>query len=156
MPQNAAVESVENPLADEGPGSDIEQPDAGTFPLTVRDMFTNTHVVEVTPETRIFEVKELLRAEKDESMDYLDALVLLHNREPLDDEATVGSHGLSWETTVGISNQDPAKGRERGHRRCGWWTRSRGCPRRSRRGSAGRSGPGCSTASRRGCRCRRR
>ena len=113
VPQNAAVESVENPLADEGPGSDIEQPDAGTFPLTVRDMFTNTHVVEVTPETRIFEVKELLRAEKDESMDYLDALVLLHNREPLDDEATVGSHGLSWETTVGISNQDPAKGRER-------------------------------------------
>jgi len=86
VPKNAAVENVENPLADEGPGSDIEQPDAGTFPLTLRDMFTNTHVVKVTPETRIFEVKELLRAEKDESMDFLDTLVLLHNREPLDDE----------------------------------------------------------------------
>ena len=47
------------------------------------------------------------------ALDYLDAHVLLHNGEPLDDDSTVGSHGLSRETIVGISNQDVAKGRER-------------------------------------------
>jgi len=155
---------MENPLAI------VER---GTFPLTLRDVFANTHVVEVAPETTIFEVKELLRAAKTDAelsaarerlaqivaraqdktqlaarevqkaayreeidaiarleeqarelestaldlsvraLDYLDAHVLLHNGEPLDDDSTVGSHGLSRETIVGISNQDVAKGRER-------------------------------------------
>eukprot|EP01045_Picozoa_sp_COSAG04_P024342 COSAG04_NODE_3024_length_3267_cov_2.198548_4_plen_450_part_00 len=179
-----------------------------SFPLTLRDVFNNTHVLDVTPQTKIFEVKELLRvakkaqvqtelafakerlaqmesamardADKDElareaerllhnqsplddditvsdvldrlaveklaaaeqvarleaqarevlprllappiyshllprrsSIDYLDALVLLYNGEALDDDGTVGSHGLSRETVVGLSMQDPAKGRQR-------------------------------------------
>ena len=157
--------AMENPLAI------VER---GAFPLTLRDVFANTHVVEVAPETTISEVKELLRAAKTDAelsaarerlaqivaraqdktqlaareaqkaayreeidviarleeqarelestpaldlsvraLDYLDAHVLLHNGEPLDDDSTVGSHGLSRETIVGISNQDVAKGRER-------------------------------------------
>ena len=44
---------MENPLAI------VER---GTFPLTLRDVFANTHIVEVAPETTISEVKELLRA----------------------------------------------------------------------------------------------
>ena len=44
---------------------------------------------------------------------HLDAFVLLHNGDPMDDDSTVSSHGLSRETIVGISNQDVAKGRER-------------------------------------------
>ena len=173
---------MENPLAI------VER---GTFPLTLRDVFANTHFVDVAPETTISEVKELLRAAKTDAelsaarerlaqivaraqdktqlaareaqkaayreeidviarleeqarelestalhlsevvsarlspldylarlprsttLDYHDAHVLLHNGEPLDDDSTVGSHGLSRETIVGISNQDVAKGWER-------------------------------------------
>ena len=155
---------MENPLA---------KAERGTFPLTLRDVFANTHIVEVAPETTISEVKELLRAAKTDAelsaarerlaqivaraqdktqlaareaqkvayreqidviarleeqtrelestaldpsvraLDYLDAFVLLHNGDPLDDDSTVSSHGLSRETIVGISNQDVAKGRER-------------------------------------------
>jgi hypothetical protein len=162
---------MENPLAGaarNGP-SEVAMVEVGPFPLTLRDVFTNTHVVDVTPATKVFEVKELLRdakkvqaeaelssarehlvqiesevsraqesaqaaqlaalaAEKAaaaeqiarfeeqarelESLDYLDALVL-HSQEPLDDDGTVGSHGLSRETTVGISNKDAAQGRAR-------------------------------------------
>ena len=68
----------------------------------------------------MFEVKELLRAAKSESIDYVDGLVLLYSGQPLGDETTVGSHMLSRETTVMMSNQDVAKGRaarmERGER----------------------------------------
>ena len=69
--------------------------EGGPFPLTLRDVFTNTHVVQVTPETKIWEVKELLRAAKREPVEYADSLVLLYNQRPLDDDSTVGSHGLS-------------------------------------------------------------
>ena len=156
--------AMENPLA---------KAERGTFPLTLRDVFANTHIIEVAPETTISEVKELLRAAKTDAelsaarerlaqivaraqdktqlaareaqkaayreqidaiarleeqtrelestaldpsvraLDYLDAFVLLHNGDPMDDDSTVSSHGLSRETIVGISNQDVAKGRER-------------------------------------------
>ena len=59
----------------------------------------------------MFEVKELLRAAKREPVEYADSLVLLYNQRPLDDDSTVGSHGLSRETIVGLSNQDAARGR---------------------------------------------
>ena len=39
-------------------------PAARPFPLTLRDIFTNEHTVQVSPETKVFEVKELLRAAK--------------------------------------------------------------------------------------------
>ena len=141
----------------------------GAFPLTLRDMFTNTHTVEVNPQTKVFQVKELLRAAKhaeaqaalaearpavarlemesemareqeakdqvaaleakrvaaaDEiarleaqareagSVEYIDAMALLYNRQPLDDDTTVGSHGLTESTTVTLSMaQDPERGR---------------------------------------------
>ena len=41
-----------------------------------------------------------------ESVEFLDAAVLLFDGQPLDDERTVGSHGLSRTTTVTLS-QDP-------------------------------------------------
>eukprot|EP01045_Picozoa_sp_COSAG04_P002279 COSAG04_NODE_81_length_27945_cov_46.142821_22_plen_773_part_00 len=166
---------MENPLAGAarrlGGGAGGEQEgEIGPFPLTLKDMFTNTHVVDVAPETKIHKVKELLRdvkkAQADEelssardrlaqieseqreqqvdedqaqlaareaqkvaaaehvaqreaqareldSLDFVDSVVLLYDQNPLDDETTVGSHGLSRETTVGISSQDVAKGRER-------------------------------------------
>ena len=94
---------MENPLAEE----------AGPFPLTLRDIFTNSYVVEVRPEMPVFEVKELVRAAKGESIEFVDAAVLLFDGQPLDDESTVGSHSLSRRTTVTLSNQDASKGRER-------------------------------------------
>eukprot|EP01045_Picozoa_sp_COSAG04_P013240 COSAG04_NODE_929_length_9364_cov_4.141932_1_plen_677_part_10 len=44
---------------------------------------------------------------------FLDAAVLLFDGQPLDDDSTVGSHGLSRTTTVTLSSQDARKGRER-------------------------------------------
>ena len=82
------------------------------FPLTLQDMFTNRFVVEVTPRTSIHEVKELLRLQKDGPVESVDTMLLLFDTQPLDDDTTVGSHGLSAETTVTISNQNPARGRE--------------------------------------------
>ena len=67
--------AAENPLPAAAP-PDIALA-AGPFPLTLRDMFTNTHTVQVTPETKVFEVKELLRAAKGESVEYVDAMALL-------------------------------------------------------------------------------
>ena len=75
-------------------------------------MFTNTHTVQVTPETKVFEVKELLRAAKGESVEYVDAMALLYNQGTLEDASTVGSHGLTESTTVTLSmSQDPERGR---------------------------------------------
>ena len=82
------------------------------FPLTLQDMFTRRFVVEVTPRTRVFEVKELVRLQKAEPVESVDTMLLLFDTQPLDDDTTVGSHGLSAETTVTLSNQNPAKGRE--------------------------------------------
>ena len=82
------------------------------FALTLRDVFTNTVTVEVRPSMRICDVKKLVRAAKNESLDYLDGLVLLHDKQLLPDDATVAECGLSAETIVGISGQDAAKGRE--------------------------------------------
>ena len=104
---------MENPLAARRGPAELGLAEIGPFPLTLRDVFTNTHVLDVTPETTIAEVKELLRAAKGESREYVDAVVLLHERKPLSDDSTVGSHGLSRETTVGLSTQDAAHGRTR-------------------------------------------
>ena len=86
----------ENPLA-------IELQEVGPFPLTLKDMFTNTHTVRVGPETKVFEIKELLRAAKGEPVEYVDAMALLYNQDTLDDDSTVGSHGLTEGTTVTLS-----------------------------------------------------
>lgn len=48
-----------------------------------------------------------------ESVEFLDAALLLYDGQPLDDDSTVGSHGLSRTTTVTLSNQDARKGRAR-------------------------------------------
>ena len=93
-------------------GIAVPAAEVGPFPLTLKDMFTNTHAVQVTPETKVFEVKELLRAAKGESVEYVDAMALLYNRQPLDDDSTVGSHGLTEGTTVTLSMaQHPERGR---------------------------------------------
>ena len=47
---------IENPLARAAP--------AAPFPLTLKDMFTNSYVVEVRPEMPVHEVKELVRTAK--------------------------------------------------------------------------------------------
>ncbi len=99
----------------------LELAEMGPFPLTLRDIFTNTHTVHVGPETKVFEVKEMLRAAKGESIEYVDAMALLYNQQPLDDDSTVGSHGLTEGTTVTLSMaQAPERGRamrrERGER----------------------------------------
>ena len=46
------------------PPGGMELAEMGPFPLTLKDIFTNTHTVRVSPETKVFEVKELLRAAK--------------------------------------------------------------------------------------------
>ena len=56
----------DNPLAADGPPADIELQEAGPFPLTLKDMFTNSYVVEARPEMPVHEVKELVRAAKKE------------------------------------------------------------------------------------------
>ena len=55
---------MENPLAADGPPPEIELQETGPFPLTLRDMFTNSYVVEARPEMPVHEVKELVRAVK--------------------------------------------------------------------------------------------
>ena len=88
--------ATENPLA-----ASADDPEAGTFPLSLRDVFMKTVVVDVTPETKMYEVKEAVRVAKgEEGMEYLDAMVLLYEHQPLDDDSTVASHGLSRETIV--------------------------------------------------------
>ena len=57
---------MENPLAADGPPAYIELQEVGPFPLTLKDMFTNSYVVEARPEMRVHEVKELVRAAKKE------------------------------------------------------------------------------------------
>ena len=139
-------------------------------------MFGKTQTVQVSAETKVFEVKELVRAAKASeaeaalasahealaqlesemaqapgdkaraaaleaerlaaagevarleaqaaeagSVEYVDAMALLYNQDTLDDDSTVGSHGLTESTTVTLSMaQDPERGRamrrERGER----------------------------------------
>eukprot|EP01045_Picozoa_sp_COSAG04_P015137 COSAG04_NODE_1177_length_7916_cov_13.807599_6_plen_730_part_00 len=160
--------TTDNPLAADGPPADIELQEAGPFPLTLKDMFTNAYVVEARPQMPVHEVKELVRTAKKEeaegrlaatrgglarleaeaararakpelaalearkaesageiarledqvreveSVEFLDAAVLLFDGQPLDDERTVDSHGLSRTTTVTLSmTQDPELGRAR-------------------------------------------
>ena len=57
--------SRHDPLAADGPAADIELQEAGPFPLTLKDMFTKTYVVDAHPEMTIREVKELVRVEKE-------------------------------------------------------------------------------------------
>ena len=57
---------MENPLAADGPPpADIELQEVGPFPLTLKDMFTKTYVVDAHPEMTIREVKEAVRVEKE-------------------------------------------------------------------------------------------
>ena len=56
---------MENPLAADGPPADIELQEVGPFPLTLKDMFTNSYVVDAHPEMSIREVKEAVRVEKE-------------------------------------------------------------------------------------------
>jgi len=118
MPFSKKQEARDVPLlggeapAGAGRGDDVELAEAGSFTLTTRDMFTNELTVQVTPEMKIFEVKELLRKKKDESMDYVDGLRLLYNTQPLDDESTVGSNGLSPSDVVSLANQNMKVGRK--------------------------------------------
>ena len=55
--------ATQNPLAIEL--GDIEVQEVGPFPLTLKDMFTKTYVVDAHPEMTIREVKELVRVEKE-------------------------------------------------------------------------------------------
>ena len=100
--------ATQNPLA-----ASADDPEAGTFPLSLRDVFMKTVVVDVTPETKMYEVKEAVRVAKgEEGVEYLDAMVLLYEHQPLDDDSTVASHGLSRETIVTLSaTSDVTKGR---------------------------------------------
>ena len=103
------------------PPGGMELAETGPFTLTLKDIFTNTHTVRVSRETKVFEVKELLRAAKNEAVEYVDAMALLYDGQPLDDDSTVGSHGLTRTTIVTLSmTQDPELGRamrrERGER----------------------------------------
>ena len=58
--------TTQNPLAADGPAADIELQEAGPFPLTLKDMFTNSYVVEARPGMPVHEVKELVRVVKKE------------------------------------------------------------------------------------------
>ena len=55
--------ATQNPLAIEL--GEIELQEAGPFPLTLKDMFTKTYVVDAHPEMTIREVKEAVRVEKE-------------------------------------------------------------------------------------------
>ena len=67
------------PLAAPAPiPAQVEAEMSGAFTLTLKDMFTNTHTVQVTPETKVFEVKELLRA----NVPYVDAIKALLEAHP--------------------------------------------------------------------------
>ena len=82
------------------------------FTLTLKDMFGKMHTVQVSAGTKVFEVKERLRAAKGESVEYVDAMALLYNQGTLEDDSTVASHGLTESTTVTLStSQDPERGR---------------------------------------------
>ena len=99
--------------SDAEPGIELVEREGQPWPLTLRDMFGATVVVQATNGTTVREAKELVRIAKSESAEYLDAAVLLYNQQPLADDTTVGSHGLTRETTVTLSTQDPTRGRAR-------------------------------------------
>ena len=192
-----ATES-ENPLA-AAPPPDIElaaaADEAGAFALTLKDMFGKTETVQVSVETKVFEVKELLRAAKASeaeaalasarealarlegemaqasedkarvaaleaerlaaagevarleaqaaetgSVEYVDAMALLYNQDTLDDDSTVGSHGLTEGTTVTLSMaQAPESGRAARQEWCEREAEERRAPlRKAKRPSDGR------------------
>ena len=56
---------MENPLAADGPPAYIELQEVGPFPLTLKDMFTNSYVVDAHPEMTILQVKEAVLVEKE-------------------------------------------------------------------------------------------
>ena len=85
--------------------------ETGPFILRLRDMFGNDSTVQVCPDTTIIELKEQLRVEKGEPVEFIDSLRLLYSGQPLEDDATVGSYALSRKTTVSLSNQNPETGR---------------------------------------------
>ena len=119
-------ESVESAPLESGQSATTQQQQAELaagppFTLTLKDMFGKMHTVQVSAGTKVFEVKERLRAAKGESVEYVDAMALLYNQGTLEDDSTVGSHGLTESTTVTLSmSQDPERGRamrrERGER----------------------------------------
>ena len=127
-PEEWAVlpESVESAPLESGQSATTQQQQAELaagppFTLTLKDMFGKMHTVQVSAGTKVFEVKERLRAAKGESVEYVDAMALLYNQGTLEDASTVGSHGLTESTTVTLSmSQDPERGRamrrERGER----------------------------------------
>ena len=118
-PEEWAVlpESVESAPLESGQSATTQQQQAELaagppFTLTLKDMFGKMHTVQVSAGTKVFEVKERLRAAKGESVEYVDAMALLYNQGTLEDDSTVGSNGLTESTTVTLStSQDPERGR---------------------------------------------
>eukprot|EP01045_Picozoa_sp_COSAG04_P010807 COSAG04_NODE_672_length_11281_cov_16.794402_9_plen_330_part_00 len=107
--------AIEQPLL--AADADVE---GGSFALTLQDLFSATVTVPVRADMTVLQLKESLQEKKGESVEYLDSLLLLFKGQPLHDDATLGSSGLSSSTIVSLSQQDAAKGRaqrrERGER----------------------------------------
>ena len=90
-------------------------PPASAFALPLRDAFGAVLSVEVSPSATVLELKKLVCIARDDAEadvdEHVDAMVVLHNGLQLEEDTTVGSHGLSPSTTVTLSSQDPAAGR---------------------------------------------
>ena len=91
--------------------NNIEAMMDGRFVLSLHTLFGDVVTVQASADTKVYMVKEDVRKQKGEPIEFVDGLRLLYKKQPLEDERTLGSYDLSDGEVVMMSQQDPAKGR---------------------------------------------
>ena len=91
--------------------NNIEAMMDGRFVLSLHTLFGDIVNVQASADTKVYMVKEDVRKQKGEPIEFVDGLRLLYKKQPLEDERTLGSYDISDGEVVMMSQQDPAKGR---------------------------------------------